>query len=942
MNNPSNQTTQQEEHRQKNALTISLVTGILFVIIAAISGYVGYSENGAKGLFGFGITSTLAIAAFISAYQCRQGRPSLGITILIGTIFALAFTIPFVVHGQGLALGLMIAIVVTGISSATLSRRWATSVIISAFIVAISITILDLFLPDFGLPTNPSTANSIAAITSLIYILLILSRFNSYALRTKIIISFILVTIIPLIALGFFNTRSSAQSLQNQYKIQLTTLAKVVANNIDSFNTNQLDAIRADSKQLVLITYLKLPAQSRANSEEENNARLALLTLTRKDPIFIHSIAVLDRNGKNILDTFEGYGGQNEENQAYFKRPLQTGLPYASNVIFLADDAFIYFSAPIIDQNGSIVGVLRIEYFAKVMQSIIQSIDTGSSETLILLADSRTYLRIGYTGDRDELLTSFKNFNDIELNVMQLQVRLKPGLRETTLKNTNDLLVTGVNSLHRQPFFEAYSESLNSNTVNTGAFLETQPWVTIIRQSSKNYTEPITEQNRTNILLSIVLTVLSIGAGFWASQILTSPLISLAKVAEKITGGDLTARATTTTEDEIGMLSTSFNHMTEELNQSLSSLELRVSERTTDLENARHQSEVRAEKLQAISEISKIIASEQKLETLFPLITRLVSERFGYYHAGIFLINETNQFAVLQAANSQGGKNMLARGHRLEVGASGIVGYVAKFGIPRIALDVGLDAVYFNNPDLPDTRSEMALPLKIHDQIVGVLDVQSEEPDAFNENDTSTLGILADQIAIAIENARLFTQTQQALDEAQTLYQQNVQEGWLTFSREEDSIGYQQSMIGGKKLTKPVETDEITQAMNHGSTLVFNADGVTHEPSIVAPIKLRGQIIGAMNIKAPANDRQWTSGEIELVEAISERLSIALENARLIQESRRQLVKEQTISEVTGKIGTSINLKNVLQTAVEELGRAMPGSEVLIKLQSGNADNSEK
>jgi GAF domain-containing protein/HAMP domain-containing protein len=525
---------------------------------------------------------------------------------------------------------------------------------------------------------------------------------------------------------------------------------------------------------------------------------------------------------------------------------------------------------------------------------------------------------------------------------MQLQVRLKPGLRETTLKNTNDLLVTGVNSLHRQPFFEAYSESLNSNTVNTGAFLETQPWVTIIRQSSKNYTEPITEQNRTNILLSIVLTVLSIGAGFWASQILTSPLISLAKVAEKITGGDLTARATTTTEDEIGMLSTSFNHMTEELNQSLSSLELRVSERTTDLENARHQSEVRAEKLQAISEISKIIASEQKLETLFPLITRLVSERFGYYHAGIFLINETNQFAVLQAANSQGGKNMLARGHRLEVGASGIVGYVAKFGIPRIALDVGLDAVYFNNPDLPDTRSEMALPLKIHDQIVGVLDVQSEEPDAFNENDTSTLGILADQIAIAIENARLFTQTQQALDEAQTLYQQNVQEGWLTFSREEDSIGYQQSMIGGKKLTKPVETDEITQAMNHGSTLVFNADGVTHEPSIVAPIKLRGQIIGAMNIKAPANDRQWTSGEIELVEAISERLSIALENARLIQESRRQLVKEQTISEVTGKIGTSINLKNVLQTAVEELGRAMPGSEVLIKLQSGNADNSEK
>lgn len=285
---------------------------------------------------------------------------------------------------------------------------------------------------------------------------------------------------------------------------------------------------------------------------------------------------------------------------------------------------------------------------------------------------------------------------------------------------------------------------------------------------------------------------------------------------------------------------------------------------------------------------------------------------------------------------------MLARGHRLEVGGSGIVGYVAKYGLPRISLDVGQDAVYFNNPDLPTTRSEMALPLKIRDEIVGVLDVQSEQSGAFTENDTNTLNILADQIAIALENARLFTQTQQALDEAQALYQKNVQEGWLTFSREEDLIGYHQSMIGGKKLTAPVESDEITQAMNRGTLLMFNADGVTRESSIVVPIKLRGQVIGAMNIKAPNKDRQWTSDEVDLVEAISERLSLALENARLIQESQRQVIKEQTISEVTGKIGASINMKNVLQTAVEELGRAMPGSEVMIKFQSGNMGKSEK
>ena len=122
-----------------------------------------------------------------------------------------------------------------------------------------------------------------------------------------------------------------------------------------------------------------------------------------------------------------------------------------------------------------------------------------------------------------------------------------------------------------------------------------------------------------------------------------------------------------------------------------------------------------------------------------------MSERFGYYHTGIFLNNETGQYAILQATNSAGGKKMLDREHRLEIGENSIVGYVAQNSRPRIALDVGLDAVYFNNPDLPGTRSEMALPLVVGGQILGALDVQSTESQAFSEEDSSTLQILAEQ-----------------------------------------------------------------------------------------------------------------------------------------------------------------------------------------------------
>jgi GAF domain-containing protein/HAMP domain-containing protein len=460
-------------------------------------------------------------------------------------------------------------------------------------------------------------------------------------------------------------------------------------------------------------------------------------------------------------------------------------------------------------------------------------------------------------------------------------------------------------------------------------------YITTKRQIAANTT--IQEQRQILVLsIAIFLVAVALGIilGYFVSNAFTRPLAKLTQSALAISSGRFDQHIDINTNDEIGDLAKIFNSMAGEFQNLVSSLEQRVAERTTDLELSRQQSIKRANELQSIGEISRIITSEKKLENLLPLITRLVSESFNFYHTGIFLIDNTNQFAVLQAANSSGGKNMLKRGHKLEVGGSGIVGYVARSGLPRISLDVGQDAVFFNNPDLPNTRSEMALPLKIYDRTVGVLDVQSEKPGAFTENDTKTLSILTDQIAIALENARLFAQTQQALIEAQALYRQNVQEGWKTFSREREFVGYQQSLTSGNKLTELVETDEIQQAMSSGEVLISHADGVTQEASIVVPIKLRGQIIGNMKIKAPTKNRQWSTDEVNLAKTISERLSIALENARLIQESQRQVIKEQTISEVTGKIGASIDLKNVLRTAVEELGRAMPGSEVAIQFKS--------
>jgi len=355
----------------------------------------------------------------------------------------------------------------------------------------------------------------------------------------------------------------------------------------------------------------------------------------------------------------------------------------------------------------------------------------------------------------------------------------------------------------------------------------------------------------------------------------------------------------------------------EELRALQDELEIRVENRTAELETANQQAQHRAEQFEAIAQVSKTISSIQNHEELINQITRLISQRFGFYHVGIFLLDDNREYAVLRAANSEGGQRMLERRHRLGVGQTGIVGYVTSTGTARIALDTGTDAIYFDNPDLPETRSEMALPLKIGDQVFGALDVQSTKPNAFAQEDISILSVLADQVSAAFENAQLHEDAQDALSKAEAAYQQVTGEAWSGIRRLTPVVGYHFNGTHAEPLNMPTNGTQV-QGTDHAYTV---------------PVQLRGTPIGNLRINSTANGRQWTEDEIAVIQATAERVALAVENARLILESQKRASKEQMISEITGKIGSSINLRNVLQTAVEELGQAIPGSEILIQLE---------
>lgn len=349
-------------------------------------------------------------------------------------------------------------------------------------------------------------------------------------------------------------------------------------------------------------------------------------------------------------------------------------------------------------------------------------------------------------------------------------------------------------------------------------------------------------------------------------------------------------------------------------------LELRIGERTASLEK-------RAAQLEAVSRLARSIASIKDLDSLLSNTTTLVSEQFGFYHAGIFLLDESNEFAVLKAANSEGGMRMLARGHQLAMDTNSIVGYVASLGVPRIALDVGADSVYFNNPDLPDTRSEMALPLRASDRVIGILDVQSKETNAFVQEDMLVLSTLADQIAVAIENARLYDENQKALAESRSTFEKYIKHEWSSFAQEVKQTGFK---YDGKHML-PIDGKPKMDSIPSAEQAVESSQEKSSKMTL--PIKVRGQVIGSLDVRSKSGNREWTGNEINLLEAAAERAGLALENARLVESAQRRAARERSIGEISAKIGAVSDIDSILQTTVEELGRKLSGvTEVMLEL----------
>ena len=435
----------------------------------------------------------------------------------------------------------------------------------------------------------------------------------------------------------------------------------------------------------------------------------------------------------------------------------------------------------------------------------------------------------------------------------------------------------------------------------------------------------IAVETRNTIIFSLFLIALifafasAISLGI--SNRLTTPLKSLTEVANKIISGDLQAKADVQSRDEIGTLAETLNAMTSNLRGSIQSLEQRVVERTKALQVELEKGGRRSKQYEAITKVAQAINATQNLQELLPQISEVISQQFNYYHVGIFLNDASGIYAVLSAANSEGGKRMLKRGHQLKIGEQGIVGYATGSGKPRIALDVGEDIVYFNNPDLPETHSEMALPLIISGEIIGALDVQSTEPNAFSHEDVDVLSTLADQVSLAIQNARLYDQMQRSLVEAEAISRQYFREAWNQLTQDQKVTGFRYTAGG----TIPLDNNHKQDQKEDGE-----------RKTVSVPIVIRGENVGMLEVLVPAQERVKPD-QMDLIRAVADRVAIFAENARLFDQTTLRAERERLVAEITTKIRATNDPREMIQIAVEELREALDVSQIEIVPQKNTS-----
>jgi len=347
------------------------------------------------------------------------------------------------------------------------------------------------------------------------------------------------------------------------------------------------------------------------------------------------------------------------------------------------------------------------------------------------------------------------------------------------------------------------------------------------------------------------------------------------------------------------------------------------------------QNERRAQRLQTAAEVSRAASSIVDQDQLLFQAVELIRERFTLYYAGIFLLDDSRRWAVLRAGTGDAGRTMLQAGHRLEVGGKSMIGRCVATGTADIQLDVGRAAVRFNNPNLPQTRSEMALPLASRGEVIGAMTIQSTEVAAYSPSDITILQTMADQLANAIINARLIAESEARYQEVQRLQSRYTVEMLDRYVAEEGALGYRYDLEQIVPLSPHEVVESLPETWSQAAPLVPTEGG--DGASLISPLELKGEPVGLLRFEEPGGTPQFSEDDLAVLEAVRDQISLALENRLLLdqsqnalRETRRREQQVRFLQEVVAFLNATENLVYALDDFVVRLDALFPLDALLL------------
>jgi GAF domain-containing protein/DNA-binding response OmpR family regulator len=348
-----------------------------------------------------------------------------------------------------------------------------------------------------------------------------------------------------------------------------------------------------------------------------------------------------------------------------------------------------------------------------------------------------------------------------------------------------------------------------------------------------------------------------------------------------------------TEDDEIGQLVTAFHRLARHVDELQAKVESQYGSYTRNLD--------------LTARIGHETAALHDTELLLNRAINLICEEFGFDHAQVYLIDEVSKNAVLAYSHGASGQKLLEQKHRVLIGSRSIVGRVAAYGEPLIVNDVTqLQEAESSEALLPQTQAQMVLPMYGGDQMIGALDIQSGQRDRFREEELRTFQLLANQIAIAVQNARLLLQSQERVQQIDTLNRQLIRTAW------EDVDTYAEGGVYHYDLMKVEKGDGVERSSD--------------DKTLSVPISIRGEVIGTLDALPEA--RGFSENDQIIMRAVADRVAIAIESARLFEETQNSLTETSTLYQLSRYLSEAETLNDIIRAIIVSVMPDATGGQI--------------